>query len=259
MSYYQAVENIRKQKRYIHYLFYTLDDSLKDEFNIDLDATKYIMRSLKTGLDKNDIISSFLTFNNASNKACPFYTIENILKGYNLPSYILDSFRRILVIKNKGDDNIPLNIAFAMACFDYYEIIKDLKACQNDITEIRDLLSTLSLEAEAVALNGAFAKLFLIICQCGEKSCGNYQLVNKGIEQMVVDYYKKIMFGNRPLDFSNYFLKTSLTLTKLNRHLGEAFHLTHLSDSQIIENVINPFIAILNEDPSFIDYSDFDI
>lgn len=217
------------------------------------------MRSLKTGLDKNDIINSFLTFNNANNKACPFFTIENILKGYNLPSNILDSFRRILVIENRGDDDIPLNIAFAMACFDYYEIIKDLKACQNDVAKIRDLLITLSLEANAVALNGAFAKLFLIISQCGEKSCGNYQLVNKGIEQMVVDYYKKIMFGEPPMDFSNYFLKTSLTLTKLNRHLGEAFHLSHLSVSQIIENIINPFMAILNENPSFIDYLDFDI
>lgn len=257
---YQEVEEIRKKRRYIRYLFYVLDDNYKDEFNIDLFASRHNVRSLKTGILKSDITRSLLSNSSASDKNCPFYEIETFLKCHQVPQTIIDSFQRIMLFREGTDSCMAINIIAAMASFDYLKIREDIFSCGNDLTKIQNVLRTLSLEANAVALNGTFANLFQVMTYCSEKSKGDSNLLNKHIEKMVIDFYKEVMFGYRPIEIDDNPTETTLTMLKLNLHLIDVHKLENLSDSELIEKIVQPFIDIYNEDPSRkCDFDDFDI
>ena len=71
--YYQDVENLRKQKKYILYLYSALDERLSgDEFDISLTITKYSVFSNRTGRDKEKFVNGIYNVNYYENAECPF-------------------------------------------------------------------------------------------------------------------------------------------------------------------------------------------
>lgn len=258
--YYQDVENLRKQKKYILYLYSALDERLSgDEFDISLTITKYSVFSNRTGRDKEKFVNGIYNVNYYENAECPFYKIESILKRSNQPQYLIKNFRRIMLLKPDGSNDIIQNIGAAMACFEEEAIINDIIACRGDLSKLWEVLKTLSLEANAVALNGAFSRLFDTICRAGKRSKGDFRRVNSKLEKMIIDIYNKILFGERPIVIDEDVYRDAPIITRLNSHLKKVYNKRNLTDQQLIDEIIQPFADILFTDFSVIDINEFDI
>ena len=130
---------------------------------------------------------------------------------------------------------------------------------QETIRSIVEVLKTLSLEANAVALNGAFSRLFDIICRAGKRSKGDFRRVNPKLEKMIIDTYHKILFGERPIVIDEDVYRDAPIITRLNRHLKKVYNKRNLTDQQLIDEIIQPFADILFTDFSVIDVNEFDI
>ena len=258
MATYAEIENRRKRKHYITYEYKKMGESYKDEYNIDLNVAKYLVRNIDTGADKSKILTD-----NAENHVYSkmdfvpqpsFKTVETILKQHNMSQNIIDYFKCNMTIGNGIEDTVCKNLLSAMGNHDFQTILNDLGPACRDKAKMSEMLQTLTEQANAAAINGLFSKLFQKVSLVGATSKGDFNKISPTIVNYITNLYKRIVFGDSkrrtaPIDIPNDPSRVFTLIPRLNEEMrkidARGYH--DLSDKQIMENLIMPFETILNK------------
>lgn len=254
MATYAEIENLRKRKHYLQYDYYKFGKEYKDEFNISLNATKYPIQSIETGVRKGIVIDQNIA-NSVYSKLDfvpqpSFKTVETILQQNKMPKNVIDYFKAIMTIGNGIDDDICKNVMASFSTFNYQAILNDLGPACRDKAKMSEMLQTLTAEANAAAVNGLFAKLFQVVRDSGARSQGDFRKVDPEIEKRLVNLYNKTMYGDKhtkPLDIPNDPSKIFSIVKILSKQLRVAVNSRNLSDQQLVNEIIKPFETSINK------------
>lgn len=266
MATYKEIENLRISKRhYVKYDYNKIDKDFLDSFgfNPSLRYCRYLVTGKDTQVKKIDVIKgNFLTHDYKLKESNPtgYKLLETKLKENLAPrsvyelnrkkhyEAVLSQFVNISTINNNKENPAVRNMLYACASIDFNAVIKDLdKACNND-EDMTKLLKALYFEVNAAALNGLFARLFILASKSGKKSKDDFK-VEPVIEQAITNLYNKTMFGDavsKPLQIPTYPQTDFPLLTYLNNRIEVTQYLGNLSTDEFIKRVFNPFSSVLS-------------
>lgn len=264
MANYKEIEKLRTTTRhYVKYDYNKIDKAYLDTFgfNPSMRYCRYLITGNNSQVKKYDVIkNNFLTHDYKLKNIYikDFKRIEDKLKDnlYPKSTYqvsikkyyeaVLSHFVNITTINNNKENLAVKNMLFCCASIDFDAVIKDLdKACQDE-KEMIKVLKSLYYEVNAAALNGIFARLFMITNNAG-KNKGDITKADPFIEQLITNLYNKTMFGdanNKPLQIPTYPQTDFPLLTFLNNRLDATKYLRNLSSDEIITRIVNPVSAV---------------
>lgn len=270
MATYQDVEKLRKKKHYIKYYDPTDKNVLEIDFtprDINPVYTDEFCLNQKKSIDdacrESRLFKETLEEHDCNKDNHQFKMIEMYLEDANLARYS-KYVKRMMTINNDVDDSTFYNVANACATIDFAELVADISCADNDTQEVWEIIKALSLEANAAALNGLFARMLAAVRNLGN-SKGKYLHANRNIEKTVMDLYNRTMFGdkkNKPIEIQDDPSEPWQTVVRLNKQIDDFYRMNtngELTDKQLIEKIIKPFEQTILSDYSLIDINEFDI
>lgn len=270
MATYQDVEKLRKKRHYIKYYDPTDKNVLEIDFtsrDIKPVYTDEFCLNRKKSLDdvcrESQLFKETLDDHDCNKNNNQFKMIEMYLADANLARYS-KYVKRIMTINNDIDNSTFYNVANACATIDFAELVADISCADNDTQEIWEIIKALSLEANAAALNGLFARMLSAVRNLGT-SKGKYMHANRNIEKTVMNLYNRTMLGdkkNKPIEIQDDASEPWQTVVRLNKQIDGIYKMNpngELNDKQLIEKIIKPFEQTILTDFSLIDINEFDI
>ncbi len=261
MATYADIERLRTTKRhYVKYDYDKIDPAFTDMYDHTSNRCRYCVKSPTTGVTKNDVIRANMKQHdlyNADSKKLSFKDVEDALLNTMLDKVddeylnsVLSYFKN-LTTYNDNKDVTCRCMLMACASIDFEALIADINNANGNKTEISRILQSLTLEANTVAVNGLFSKLFSVVCS-SSKANGNFKDVDPELEKLINKMYEKTMFkgkdNNHPLSIPQDPSKVFNVLTSLYTQVKSVENMKGLSSEDVKKQIIKPFDSIINKE-----------